>query len=146
MGVAALISWLVTAFFGVYLLAVWLIEYDVAGEGAPASRLPTPVILGHVLSVLTGVVFWVIHLLSGADTQGWTAVGILAVIAALGLTMFTRWIPVHRVFAAAESGPGYLPADFGFPAEREFPVSVVAGHGVLAVATVTLVLLIMVKG
>jgi hypothetical protein len=46
MGVAALISWLVTAFFGPYLLAVWLIEYDVTGEGAPASRLPTPVIWG----------------------------------------------------------------------------------------------------
>ena len=46
MGVAALISWLVAALFGLYLLAVWLIEYDVTGEGAPASRLPTPVILG----------------------------------------------------------------------------------------------------
>ena len=55
MGVAALISWLVTALFGLYLLAVWLIEYDVTGEGAPASRLPTPVILGHVLFALTGV-------------------------------------------------------------------------------------------
>ena len=146
MGVAALISWLVTAFFGLYLLAVWLIEYDVSGEGAPASRLPTPVILGHVVFALTGVVFWVIHLLSHASTQGWAAVGILAVIASLGLTMFTRWIPVHRGFAAAGSGPGYLSADFDFPAEREFPVSVVAGHGVLAVTTVTLVLLTMLKG
>jgi hypothetical protein len=146
MGVAALISWLVTALFGLYLLAVWLIEYDVTGEDAPASRLPTPVILGHVLFALTGVVFWVIHLLLHTNTPGWTAVGILAVIAALGLTMFTRWIPVHRAFAAAESGRGHLSADFDFPAEREFPVSVVAGHGVLAVATVTLVLLTMLKG
>jgi hypothetical protein len=145
MGVAALISWLVTAFFGVYLLAVWLIEYDVAGEGAPASQLPTPVILGHVLFALAGAVFWVIHLLSHASTQGWAAVGIPAVIAALGLTMFTRWIPVHRGFAAAGSGPGYLPTDFGFPAEREFPVPVVAGHGVLAVAPLTLALLTMLK-
>ena len=40
MGVAALISWLVTALFALYLLAVWLIEYDVTGQGAPASRLP----------------------------------------------------------------------------------------------------------
>ena len=28
MGVAALISWFVTAFVGLYLLAVWLIEND----------------------------------------------------------------------------------------------------------------------
>jgi hypothetical protein len=39
-GVAALISWLVTAFFGLYLLAVWLIEYDVTGEGAPPAGCP----------------------------------------------------------------------------------------------------------
>ena len=66
MGVAALISWLVTALFGLYLLAVWLIENDVTGRGA-ASRLPAPVIFGHVLLALTGLVFWVIHLLSGSE-------------------------------------------------------------------------------
>jgi hypothetical protein len=40
MGVAALISWLVTALFGLYLLAVWLIEYDVTGEDAPPAGCP----------------------------------------------------------------------------------------------------------
>jgi hypothetical protein len=40
MGVAALISWLVTAFVGLYLLAVWPIENDVTHRGAAASRLP----------------------------------------------------------------------------------------------------------
>ena len=39
MGVAALISWLVTAFVGLYLLAVWLIENDVSDPGATRSRL-----------------------------------------------------------------------------------------------------------
>ena len=42
MGVAALIGWLVTAFVGLYLLAVWLIENDVTRRGAAASRLPAP--------------------------------------------------------------------------------------------------------
>jgi hypothetical protein len=35
------------------------------------------------------------------------------------------------------------PAEFDFPAERAFPVSVVAGHGLLAGTTLTLVLLTM---
>jgi hypothetical protein len=65
-------------------------------------------------------------------------------VATLGLTMFTRWIPVHRAYVAAEAKAGW-PAEFDFPAERAFPVSVVAGHGLLAVATVTLVLLTMLK-
>src|SRR2546430_15898729 len=104
MGVAALISWFVTAFVGLYLLAVWLIENDVTQQGAARSRLPGPVILGHVLLALTGLVFWVIHLLFRAGSWGWAAVGALVAIGALGLTMVTRWIPVHVAYVAAESG------------------------------------------
>jgi hypothetical protein len=142
MGVAALISWLVTATFGLYLVAVWLIENDVTHRDATTSRLRAPIILGHVLLALTGLAFWVIHLLSGSDTAGWAALGILGGVAALGLTMFTRWIPVHRAYVAAEAKAG-RPAEFDFPAERAFPVSVVASHGLLAGTTFTLVLLTM---
>ena len=101
MGVAALIGWLVTAFVGLYLLAVWLIENDVTRRGAAASRLPAPVIAGHVLLALTGLVLWVIHLLFGSTPWGWAALGVLAGVATLGLTMFTRWIPVHAAYVAA---------------------------------------------
>ena len=142
MGVAALISWLVTALIGLYLLAVWLIENDVTRRDAAASRLPGPVILGHVLFALTGLAVWVVHLLFGSAAWGWAALGILVVIAALGLTMFTRWIPVHAASVAAEAKAGG-PAEFDFPAERAFPLSVVLGHGLLASTTSVLVLLAM---
>jgi hypothetical protein len=141
MGVAALISWFVTAFVGLYLVAVWLIENDVS-QGAVRSRLPGPVILGHVLLALSGLVVWVVHLLFGSASWGWAAVGILAGIATLGLTMFTRWIPVHAAYMAAESAQG-MSAEFDFPAERAFPLTIVIIHGVLAVTTLTLVLLAM---
>jgi hypothetical protein len=141
MGIAALLAWLVTAFGGLYLLAVWLIENDVSQRGAARSRLPGPVIFGHVMLALTGLVVWVIYLLTDAETMGWAALGVLACIVTLGLTMFTRWIPVHRAFAMAETGPGW--SEFDFPAERNFPVSVVAAHGLGASVTVTLVLLTM---
>ena len=140
MGVAALICWFITALAGLYLVAVWLIENDVGEQGTVASRLPGPVILAHVLLALTGLVVWVVHLLSGSASWGWAAVGILAVIATLGLTIFTRWIPVHAAFVAAESTRG-ISADFDFPAERAFPLTVVVGHGLLAVTTLILVLL-----
>jgi len=140
MGVAALICWFITALAGLYLVAVWLIENDVGEQGTVASRLPGPVILAHVLLALTGLVVWVVHLLSGSASWGWAAVGILAIIATLGLTMFTRWIPVHAAFVAAESTRG-ISADFDFPAERAFPLTVVVGHGLLAVTTLILVLL-----
>ena len=142
MGVAALISWFVTAFVGLYLVAVWLIENDVSQQGTVRSRLPGPVILGHVLLALSGLVCWVIHLLFGSASWGWAAMGILGGIAVLGLTMFTRWIPVHAAYVAAESSRS-VSAEFDFPAERAFPLTVVIIHGVLAVTTVILVLLAM---
>ena len=140
MGVAALISWLVTAFIGLYLVAVWLIENDVSDQGATRSRLHGPVVGGHVLLALGGLVVWVLYLVSDEDAAGWSTVAILGGIAVLGLAMLTRWIPVHRAFVAAESARG-VAAEFEFPAERAFPVAMVAGHGLLAFTTLTLVLL-----
>jgi hypothetical protein len=142
MGVAALITWFVTVLAGLYLVAVWLIENDVSEQGTIASRLPGPVVLAHVLLALTGLLIWLIHLLSGSASWGWAAVGFLAGIAALGLTMFTRWIPVHAAFVAAESS-WVSSADLDFPAEGAFPLTVVIGHGVLAVTTLVLVVLAM---
>ena len=113
MGVAALISWLVTMFVGLYLLAVWLIENDVTHRGT-ASRLPAPVILGHVLLALAGLGVWVAYLITGSRMTGWIALGLLACIGALGLTMFTRWIPVHIAYVAAEAKAGRS-AEFDFP-------------------------------
>jgi hypothetical protein len=63
----------------------------------------------------------------------WAAIGILGGIAALGATMFLRWIPVYRG-PARQAGPA-LPAGgaLAVPAEGNFPVAVVAAHGLLAV-------------
>jgi hypothetical protein len=141
MALAALISWLVTVFVGLYLLVVWLIENDVTNLGT-ASRLPGPVIFGHVLLALTGLGVWVAHLITDSAATGWAALGILGAIGILGLTMFTRWIPVHIARVAAEAKAGRS-AEFDFPAERAFPLPVVIGHGLLASTTVILVLLAM---
>jgi hypothetical protein len=139
MSVFALLAWIATAFFGLYLLAVWLIENDVTEKGAATSRLPSPVIGGHALLALAGLGSWVVYLLSGSYKWGWIALGTLAAIIVLGLTMLTRWIPVHRAFVE----PGSQAAEL--PAERAFPVPVVASHGLLAFTTFTLVLLTMLK-
>jgi hypothetical protein len=140
MGVAALISWFVTAFVGLYLVAVWLIENDDSEQGATRSRLHGSVIAAHVLLALGGLMVWVLYLVSDEDTVGWATLAILGGIAVLGLAMLTRWIPVHRAFVAAESARG-VAAEFEFPAERAFPVAMVMGHGLLAFTTFTLVLL-----
>ena len=157
----ALIIWFVTALWGLYMLAVWLIENDATRQGNSASRLPLPVILAHVTFAVTGLGVWVAYLLVDRPALAWAAVGILVAIALLGLMMFARWIPVYRMAdeemrvpvaavpaGAAAAAPGAAPAGVAGlgsareqPAEGSFPLLVVLAHGVFAVSTVVLVVL-----
>jgi hypothetical protein len=149
----ALIVWFVTALWGLYMLAVWLIENDATRQGNAASRLPIPVILAHVGLAVTGLVVWVAYLLLDRPVLAWTAVGILVGIALLGLAMFARWIPVYRmaddgvrmpvgatVGATAGGTPAGRPSR-ELPAEGSFPLLIVLAHGAFAVSTVVLVVL-----
>jgi hypothetical protein len=143
--VAALITWLITAGGGLFLLAIWLIEYDRDFQTAAATRLPVPVISAHALLAVGGLGVWSAYLVVDDDRLAWTAVAILGVVAALGLTMAARWLKVYRATASRVPVPAGAPAPLTPPAtvppERHFPVPVVIAHGALAVTTLVLVLL-----
>jgi hypothetical protein len=145
MGVVALIVWLCTAGAGLYLFAIWLIEYDREYQKAAATRLPIPVISGHALLAIAGLFVWSAYLVFDNERLAWAAVIILGGVAVLGLTMAVRWLGVYRstaLPAAAGAGGGTVTAAApAVPPERNFPVTVVITHGVFAVATLTLVLL-----
>src|SRR5215468_8484814 len=137
----ALLVWFITALWGLYMLAVWLIENDATRQDRAASRLPLPVILSHVTLALTGLVVWVLYLLIDRPALAWASVGILVAIALLGFTMFARWIPVYRT-PIAVGGPqgGMLPVA-EMPPEGNFPLVIVLAHGTFAVSTLVLVVL-----
>jgi hypothetical protein len=96
MPVVALITWIVTALGGLYLLAIWLIEYDPDFQRAAATRLPVPVVSGHVLFAVGGLVVWLMYLITDEDIFAWGTVAVLAFVATFGLTMAVRWIGVYR--------------------------------------------------
>jgi hypothetical protein len=139
MGVAALISWVVTAFGGLYLLVIWLIENEASERGATATRLPLPVVSGHALLAVAGFGLWIFYLLIDRDVLAWGTVAILAVVTVLGLTMVSRWIRVYR--APVPTGGSAMVDVLAVPAERNFPLLVVLGHGLLGVTTIVLVVL-----
>lgn len=145
MSVAALIIWFCTAAFGLILLTIWLIEYDRDFQRVAATRLPVPVIFLHALLAIAGLVVWVIYLIVDTGRLAWASVIILGTVALLGLTMAGRWVPVYRSAAAAKrraaAGASPQQAEIILPPERNFPLSVVIGHGILAVTTVVVVLL-----
>ena len=147
MPVLALIAWSVTAIAGLYLLAIWLIEYDPDFRHAAPTRLPAPVVWSHVLFAVGGLVSWVMYLITDERLYSWIAVGALVLIATFGVTMVLRWIAVYRAlprraFARAVPVPNAAtPGDLAVPPERHFPVSGVIAHGLLAITTVVLVVL-----
>ncbi|MEU0009056.1 hypothetical protein ABZ079_33575 [Streptomyces sp. NPDC006314] len=133
MDIAALIAWVVTALGGFYMLGVWLSH---GGARGGTSHLPVPVVFGHFALAAVGLVVWIVYVITDKDALAWTAFALLLPVALLGFVMLARWIPVHRDRAAELGGAGQ-----NAPAERHFPVPVVAGHGLAAVVTLVLVLL-----
>lgn len=147
MDIAALILWIITAGGGFYLLATWIGKGGMRQQEAGASRFPAALIFGHFLLAVLGLIAWIIYLVTDSDGWAWTALVLLLVIAVLGFTMLLRWLPGYRARSTA-SGTAGTPtsgsstsASGGVAAEQHFPVAVVVGHGLFAVATLVLVLL-----
>lgn len=147
MGIAALITWIITAIGGFTLLSGWLRRGGLSRQGGGTTSFPSGVIFGHFLLAAAGLVIWLVYVVTDTESLTWVAFGVLAVVAVLGFTMFFRWLGVRRaVPAAVGTGAGAgagssAPQAGGEPAERGFPVAVVAAHGLVAVVTVVLVLL-----
>jgi hypothetical protein len=137
MSVVALSAWMITVFFGLILLVIWIIEYDREFQTAVATRLPVPVISGHVLLAVGGLVLWISYLLLDEERLAWAALAVLGAGAVLGLVMAARWIHVYRAYD--DPGPS-LTRSTTAPPERHFPLPVVVAHGIMAVTTVVLVL------
>ncbi|MFE3230060.1 hypothetical protein [Nocardia sp. NPDC059228] len=131
MAIAALITWLLTAAGGFVLLGTWIAKGGV--QQRSSSHLPRPVIFGHFLLAVAGLVLWIIYLVVSTKAVAWVAFALLIPVALLGFFMLLRWLPVYR----GRTG-GILSST---PPEHHFPVIVVGGHGVFAVVTVVLVLL-----
>ncbi len=147
MAIAALITWLATIGAGWSLLAIWLVEYDRKFQAVAGTRLPLPLIGAHALLALGGLTAWIAYLLAGTQRLAVTSASILGVVAVLGFTMLTRWIGVYRAYKTRSapvpvSDAAKASSSADAPPERHLPVTLVIGHGLLAVATVVLVVLI----
>ena len=137
MDIAALVTRILTALGGFFLLATWIRN---AGHRQPSSsRFPPPLIFGHFGLAAAGLIVLILYVVNSSETLAWIAFVLLVPVALLGFTMFARWLPTYRqrgtMTGAAQTATGSAPA------ERNFPVAVVAGHVALAVVTVVLVLL-----
>jgi hypothetical protein len=144
MGVAALITWVVTALGGFFLLWTWISRGGLRDRAAGTSKFPPALILGHFLLAAGGLVLWIIYLATDTEALAWVAFAALLVVAVMGFTMLAFWLQGRRVPATAgvaDTGRAGAAAP-----EQHFPVPVVVLHGLLAATTLVLVLLTAVGG
>jgi hypothetical protein len=125
--VAALLAWLATAGSGGWILIRW---WRAGGRptrprGRADTAAPSAVILGHVGLGLVGLAVWALFMITGWTAFAWIAVGLLAPVAGLGMTVLISGLP--RPSSPRRSG-------------RQ-PVAAIAAHGLFVLATLLLVLL-----
>ena len=152
MGIAALVAWVLTAGGGFVLAGRWVTAGGLRQQSGGSTRFPSGLVFGHAVLAAAGLVLWIVYLVLDADALTWVALALLVVVALLGFTLFSRWLPTRRAVPAVSAGAGAGAPRAGVdsrsagtagsePAERHLPVPVVAAHGLFAVATVVLVLL-----
>jgi manganese efflux pump family protein len=124
MDIAALIAWLVTAVAGGYLLGGWLSHGGTLRSRGGGTGSPPAVIIGHFGLALTGLVIWVIYLIVGWAALAWTAVGMLLLVAGLGMSALTIGLPGLPRLAGLPNRP--VPAVAGSAATRAATTGVAA--------------------
>jgi hypothetical protein len=135
----ALVTWVLTAGGGFAMLGLWLKHGGMRQTEQPGDRIRSNRILTHFALAAGGLVVWIVYVASDTDALSWVAFGLLLIVALLGFSMLATWLRQRSsepVVGAVGTGQAVVPA------ERRFPVAIVAAHGVLAATTLVLVLLV----
>ena len=137
MAIAALITWLITAGFGSFMLARWINHGGLRAGGA-ATHFPPARVFSHFLLATAGLIVWIVYLVTGISFLAWVAVADLVLVALLGGLLVRRWAADGRAAMRASGRSDTAELDL---AEQHIPRAPVVLHGIFAVSTLLLVLL-----
>jgi hypothetical protein len=116
----ALVAWIVTAAGGALLGASWLRH----GGPEQESGISTARLASHVVPAVAGLGLWIAFVTTDSEGLAWTAVLLLVVVVAIGVSMLVLWL--H-----GRSGTDHTE----LPAESSFPLPVIVAHGLLGATT-----------
>ena len=132
MSIAALITWILAAGVGLFMLIRWATRGGVRKvEGAGTHFLPARVFT-HFGLAAAGLILWIVYLVTDNHLLAWIAFVDLLLIALLGSLLVRIWTKDGR---AAMSG---TKAEVDL-AEQHIPRPPVVLHGVFAISTIVLV-------
>lgn len=136
MTIAALVTWVLAALMGGFLLTTWFAKGGLRPRvGDRPSRFAPQLILGHGGLAAVGLALWVTYLVRATPVLAWAALADLGLVAVLGATMFGLWLRTGHGHSRGRHAAAPRHA-----AEDHFPPPAVLTHGLLAVTTVALVL------
>ena len=146
MSIAALITWIVTAGFGFFMLIRWASRGGLRNVPGAETHLPRVRVFSHFGLAAAGLVVWIIYLVTDSTVLAWIAFADLVLVAIIGLVMVMQWAKDGRAAMAAATGganAGAVQSESGGVdlAEQHIPRPPVVLHGIFAVSTVILVLL-----
>lgn len=136
MAIAALVTWIVTAAVGFFMVFRWVRAGGLRRGGPSATHFPPARVFTHLGLAAGGLVLWIVFLVTGNTLLAWIAFADLILVAVLGVVLVRRWAADGR--AAMRREPGVETVDL---AEQHIPRGPVVLHGIVAVSTVVLVLL-----
>jgi hypothetical protein len=138
MSIAALITWLITAGFGSFMVRLWVTHGGLRRTGGGASHFPPARVFTHLGLAVAGLIVWIVYVVTDNEIFAWIAFADLVLVALLGGLLVRRWASDGRAAMAADRQTAAAQPDL---AEQHIPRGPVVLHGIFAVTTFILVLL-----
>jgi hypothetical protein len=138
LAIAALVTWVITAGFGSFMLIRWASRGGVRHVEGVGTHFPPVRVFSHFGLAAAGLVVWIIYLVTDSSVLAWIAFADLVLVALLGGILVTRWTLDGR---AAMTAGDQLEANRVDLAEQHIPRLPVVLHGIFASSTLLLVLL-----
>src|ERR1700736_2638988 len=71
LAIAAVITWVLTASIGVYMLRTWVARGGLHRQRTTGVGVPPVLVFGHASAALTGLLIWIGFLKTGWDPLAW---------------------------------------------------------------------------
>jgi hypothetical protein len=106
LALAALISWLLTASLGGYMLRTWITRGGLRNQRTTGVGVPPAVVFGHAGAAAGGLAAWVGYVATAWVPLAWLGLGTITAAIALGISTVALWTPYPLPVIPPGGGPG----------------------------------------
>lgn len=93
LGLLALVTWLLDAGSGGYMLTTWIRRGGLRRVRAAGDKLAPVLVFSHFGLASSGLLLWASFLITHIITLAWVAVSLLTLVIGLGISTVTLWTP-----------------------------------------------------